>query len=118
MRCGNCWGNGWPAPTSDFANHYGYLEKVAVRVAKLEMELSAVVGLTERRGTETAVLIQEYFSEEELNEVCFLLGIEPDELAGDTMTTRPFELVRLAERRGLGGRLRKVLREKRPFLDW
>lgn len=89
-----------------------------MRVAKAEVllkELSAKFG---RRGTERASLIQQYFSAEELNEVIFELGLSPDEVAGDTMTTRPFHLVEMCERRGMGVELRRVLGEKRPFVDW
>lgn len=103
---------------ADFSNHYAYLEKVAVRVAKAEVLLKEISARSNRKGTERASLIQQYFDTEELNEVIFELGLSPDEVEGDTMTTRPFHLVQMCERRGLGAELRRVLGEKRPFVDW
>lgn len=100
----------------DFANHYRYIEAVAIRVAMLESELRAQHD-NQRRIT-TATLIQQYFSLEELEELIFELGADPAEIEGETITTRPFHLVAHCTRHGLTDRLRALLQEKRPFLDW
>lgn len=89
-------------------------------MAVLEVETRGLVGAAGSRSglAETAVLIQDHFNEEELAEVCFRLGIEPEQVKGDTMVTRPFELVRMCQRMGKMGELIGVLGEKRPFVDW
>lgn len=118
MSSGGFWRSGCAIRTADFASHYGYLERVAVRVAILESGLKEVAGRIGRKGTEWAAQIQQYFSAEELEELIFELGLRPDEVPGDTMTTRPFHLVEMCERRGLSEELRRVLGKKRPFVDW
>lgn len=89
-----------------------------MRVAVVESNLKEVAQRLGRQKTEWASQMQQYFSAEELEEMIFELGLKPDEVPGDTMTTRPFHLVEMCERRGLSGELRRVLGEKRPFVDW
>lgn len=82
----------------------------------LESELRAQHD-NQRRIT-TATLIQQHFSLEELDQLIFELGLNPDDIPGDTITTRPFHLVAHCTRHHLTTRLRDLLHEKRPFLEW
>jgi predicted component of type VI protein secretion system len=58
------------------------------------------------------------FSESELNDLCFDLGIDYDNLAGQTKSAKARELILYIQRRGWLNQLIARCRELRPNLDW
>lgn len=62
--------------------------------------------------------IREHYTEEELREVCFLLGFDYQEVGGKTMGEVVTEFLRYIFRRGYTGRLLEILREQRPLVAW
>lgn len=64
-------------------------------------------------GRKLAVLLTTRFSKSEVNGLCFDLGINKDELSGETLTERAEELVLLCERRNAIARLRQAMWDAR-----
>lgn len=62
--------------------------------------------------------IDEYFSLEELQELCVSLGIEYQNLPGEIRRAKARELVALVERSGRTGELLEQLQGMRPNVDW
>lgn len=66
-----------------------------------------------------AYLIKTYFSLEELDELAFESGINPEEIAGATIGARARELATYAHNHGLLADLIRTCEIKRPFVtDW
>jgi hypothetical protein len=62
--------------------------------------------------------IRTRFSEEELADLAMRIGINAEDIPGQTHQRRAAELVDMAQRRGLTGQLIMVCREMRPRTKW
>jgi len=62
--------------------------------------------------------IANHFSLEELDELAFESGINPEMIAGETISERARELVSYAERRGSLGDVIRTCQIKRPLAGW
>lgn len=62
-------------------------------------------------------LLDQYFNENDLLELMFELGVDEENIAGDTKRAKMRELIQWAQLRANVPRLVKVMKEKRPFLD-
>lgn len=67
--------------------------------------------------TEVLELLNERFTGEELNVLCFRLGIEWDELEGDTKLLKTASLIRWINDRRLAGEFKKELAKFRPDIN-
>jgi hypothetical protein len=67
----------------------------------IEQEIIALRRLPDTRKTKLAASIVRQFSREEINGLAFAIGIDPDDVTGDSQDERARQLVLLAERRGL-----------------
>ena len=70
-------------------------------------------GLTRQ---ELLRLLREHFVNEELEAICFELGVEYEDLGGDTNLRKAMGLVSMMERTGRLGELVEVMGRERPFL--
>lgn len=62
--------------------------------------------------------IREHFDLDELEELCFLLNVPFEELAGETLTARVVSLITYCRRRSLLPALLQVCRQLRPLVSW
>lgn len=62
--------------------------------------------------------VRQRFDIEEMNDLAMRIGLDPEELSGDTRSKRARELVNAAERRGLIKKLSAALLELRPTANW
>jgi WD40 repeat protein len=62
--------------------------------------------------------IDQYFSLDEIQSLCFDLGLEYENLPGDIRSTKARELVVALERRGRKAELLEKLQRVRPNIDW
>lgn len=62
--------------------------------------------------------IENLFSREEIKTLCFDLGVDYDNLPGDTKGAMSRELVIFAQRNNLLSELKEQLRVKRPKVNW
>lgn len=62
--------------------------------------------------------INEYFNAEELADLCFRMGIQYDNLAGETNSARARELTDFCRRHGRFENLITLCRELRPHVSW
>ncbi|MCA9936197.1 MAG: hypothetical protein H6662_15630 [Ardenticatenaceae bacterium] len=78
------------------------------------------VGLTGRdlARAQLASLLKQHFSVEELDEIGFELGINPDDLAGETTGERARELILHTERNNRVLPLITICQRKRPSVAW
>ena len=60
--------------------------------------------------------LEEYFSIEDINGLCFNLGIDDQEIKGDTKSVRARELVKYCKHNNLLGRLVSAMKKERNFL--
>ncbi|MFN2164308.1 MAG: hypothetical protein ACK2UN_19740, partial [Candidatus Promineifilaceae bacterium] len=60
----------------------------------------------------------ELFNLEELRELCFILGVEFDLLAGSSTAAKARQLVEYMRRRDSLEQLKKAMKELRPELEW
>ena len=72
--------------------------------------------MSQRVNSRAALMLKIYhgFSIQEINDLAFQLGINPEELSGDTVKARARELVSIAGRRGVMTDLLALVREERP----
>lgn len=78
------------------------------------------VGLAGRdlARAQLGALLKRHFSVEEINEIAFELGIDGDDLAGDTSGERARELLLYVERNGRVMQLVALCQQKRPLVAW
>ncbi len=62
--------------------------------------------------------LNDYFNTDELIELCFTLGIDYENLSGDTKTEKVIELVQYGERHGRTDDLINTIQRLRPNIDW
>ena len=67
---------------------------------------------------ELAHLIDQHFNNEDIAVLAFALGIEPDNLAGETSQRRSYELVYEVVRQNRVADLIEVVQNKRPEVAW
>ncbi len=77
---------------------------------------SAPLGDTETNQTTLWRALTDGYNESELQNLCFELGIDHEELAGETKSARARELVRYAQRHNLTARLVELVMAGRPHL--
>lgn len=65
-----------------------------------------------------ALKIQIHFSLEEMNQLCFSLGIEPEDITGNTRAEKSREIVLYLHRRGRISELRNAVKKQRPNVDF
>ncbi len=63
-------------------------------------------------------LIVRYFNREELEDLCFRLGIDKDDLPSATKPELAKEVILYCERHGMLERLLELCREQRPHAEW
>ena len=68
--------------------------------------------------TQLYALIKTGFNISELNEICFLIGIDEDSIAGNTIEDRSRSLIRYAFRHNQLQQLVNRCKELRPHLNW
>ncbi len=68
--------------------------------------------------TQLRKLLIEHFSLDELRVLCFDLGLEYEELPGDTRTTKMHGLIEYLQRRGELPRLLDEVKDHRPNVPW
>ena len=69
-------------------------------------------------GREAAGKLNQYFSRGELNTLAFDLGIDYQNIPGETKQERARELVLYCQRNGLLDGLLAEARRQRPHVDW
>lgn len=62
--------------------------------------------------------IGERFSEEEIRTLCFQMGVEYDDLPGDSRTGKARELVKWCDYRNRADELALICLSERPDVDW
>lgn len=81
-------------------------------------------GMGERNDRGEMILIQFYellayhFNTEELSGLAFELGINPDDISGDTRSSRARSLLTKAMREGSLQKLREIAKKNRPSISW
>lgn len=63
-------------------------------------------------------LLAEYFNRDELKTLCFDLGVEYENLEGETLDGKTREIIKYCYKRGLLDELIEQCREARPNIDW
>ena len=76
-------------------------------------------GDTDRlnRRADYHMVLTTYFDDDELNTLCFEIGVDYDALPATGQYGKARELIEYMERRGKIDRLRQKILNKRPFLD-
>lgn len=64
------------------------------------------------------LLIESYFSIEEIDDLAFNMGINPERIAGETIGERARGLVIIADNKGRLPGLLNECRKERPHVDW
>jgi nucleoside phosphorylase len=72
---------------------------------------------TQLPASQLRQLLAERFSSEELQTICFDIGIDPDNLPGQAKSARARELISYLERRNELGRLYAWIQQHRPDID-
>lgn len=62
-------------------------------------------------------LIEEYFSMDEVNDLCFRLSVKYENIPGNTLYQKSRELVKLMHRNGRIHDLTNIIRRKRPAMN-
>ncbi|MCL4265031.1 MAG: hypothetical protein KJ069_17575 [Anaerolineae bacterium] len=62
--------------------------------------------------------LNDYFNTDELIELCFTLGIDYENLGGDSKTEKILELIKYCERHGHTDDLINTIQRARPNIDW
>ncbi|MCA9942348.1 MAG: hypothetical protein KC449_02655, partial [Anaerolineales bacterium] len=73
---------------------------------------------TRQKLTLLRKLLIQHFSLDELQVLCFDLGLDYEELPGDTRTTKMHDLIEYLQRRGELTRLLTKVTEQRNFVNW
>lgn len=103
------------------------IRQIAVRVARLEQFFKSLSPAPSQhlpkkrnrvRESQTAELIAEYFSEEELLDFALELGQDYEALPGSGKAAKARELVELYGRRSLLDELIQQLMAERPNVEW
>lgn len=64
------------------------------------------------------VALNSYFNDDELRDLCFTLGIDYENLGGDTKSEKVLELIQYCERHGRSDDLINTIQRYRPNVDW
>lgn len=62
--------------------------------------------------------IRDWFSVGEVDDLAFRIGLDPEELNGDSKSERCRSLVTMAEQEAKVEELISILQKERPFVDW
>ncbi|MCP4418853.1 MAG: hypothetical protein GY805_19730 [Chloroflexi bacterium] len=73
---------------------------------------------TREQLTQLRKLLIKHFSLNELRVLCFDMGLEYEELPGDTRTTKMHGLIEYLQRRGKLPKLLAEVSEQRPTVTW
>lgn len=69
-------------------------------------------------GVQLRDLIAQHFNRSDLAELCFNLGIDSEDIPGETLLTRSRELVQYCERRSMLQALLAQCKHERPLVVW
>jgi hypothetical protein len=86
--------------------------------AKLAKEQAGDGSQNTKQGRQLRLILCEYFSRSEIADLCFDLGIDFDDLAGESKSDKARELIEYSKRYGFQSELVSACRDRRPKAPW